>query len=274
MAIELEPVVLWVFQEPNCSYPDRRDELMRAFAGAAKGLLARYAKPERSGMTAEQLTYMALLKMQLRLLGQYLPAISATAAKSAGALWPFWEQTGMKVLYDRDRVHHVSPLPDGNGAVYPLKVADGREFKLTFYRNDSEDQRRTMIYGLLKAEALSEKKALVRELPLDADLQVSSAEPWDPVSGSDEIHKWRSITDPQDWKDAAVEKGSAGAVRKRRERARRRLRAAHQILTLSHTSESARIYLGLLQRCEVRERKDKLQEYVRRYYVETEPEEE
>ncbi len=263
MSVELIPIVYWITQDSAVSYEHSLQGLVQKFAPAAQALLRQHAPSDRSGWEAEALVHRALFEMQQKLFNQYLPKLEPGRTKSVGCLWPTWEKSVL-VRLGKDRLHDLTPLPEGNGLVYDLNLDDGSRYEYRFYRNDSLEQRFIWFRQAMKDEVRSEKHAL------GPDKQI--AETADPVDSRtapkhhDCAEEWHDVTDSDDWR-AFKDKtpGNDIKVRKARSRAKARLMAALRILCRPPAQSVSRQYLERLRKAPDGQRKPILDEFLRRY---------
>lgn len=264
MAIDLLPVVSWIVQDSNASYTDTLRGIVSSFRPYAKALLVRYAPPDRSGCDPAALTHGALFAMQREILDQYLPPLEANRVRSVGCLWPWWK-VEMKVMLKDGTVHKLSPLPDGNGLEHEY-VIGGVPYRYTFYRNDSEQQRRKWLHEFLQEEARKEARGLGPRGEVQIPEHTDFADKWSVDSDSAiALREWCAITDQTDWRECLGGSRAADvAARKRRQRAKARLVAAYHLQRNPPTPETKR-YLARLKEAEDGNRATILDDYLRRY---------
>jgi hypothetical protein len=266
MPIELLPIVSWITQDSGAPYEDSLQQIVSSFHGLAHKLLVRHAPPEKSGCEPRDLVFKALFALQREIFDQYLPPVEARRERSVGGIWPDWALPSMKVALDTGQIYSLSPLPEGNGSKHEREV-DGVTYKFTFYRNDSEQQRRKWLYKMLEEEARSEGRSSHRkqDVQLDESLPLQDESAASMEAGL-RLREWRSVTDRDDWRTAfRASKGDAPVERQARSRAKARLRAAYIILYRSLPSGASRPYLERLRRAGDGERRAVLDEYLRRY---------
>lgn len=263
--IEFVPVICWIKQDYRWEYTAARDEVVRACRPYAKTMLWRKATPERTGLAADRLTHDALLDLQRIILDQYLPPVEPNRVRTLGRLWPWWNRTGMKVLTGGS-VQTLSPLPKEDGATCILEPCG---WKYRFYLNDSEERRRKWVLHLISELARKEKGATAKEQQMPEDTpgsSRSSRRSAEPSFRDDQsaIIDWQSVTDPDDWRDAALTESDQNS-RQRRSRAQRVLFAAWEILQLSLTDPIANIYVDRLKKAKPGDRRALIQDFVDRY---------
>jgi hypothetical protein len=265
MGIELIPVVYWVSQDSEVGYTETLLELVRTLRPFATSILRRYAPPERSGLCPEALIYGGLMELRHKILDQYLPVVEPNRVRSVTCVWPWWDNTGIKVLAS-GYVETLRPLPAASGTTSSL---EGRGWTYKFYRNDDIEERRRWVCHLIKEQARADERSLGDEVPLDENV----AQAGGPImkrgefGSKSDVSDLVSITDPADWRDARAKGDSK--TRKRCQRATERLRSAYKILELSLTQSFAKAYLHRLVEAEGRERQSILNEFFKRYMKNT-----
>ncbi len=261
MPIELLPVVYWITQDSAASYADTLAEIAMHLRPFAFRLIVRHAPPERSGLFADAVIYPALQALQHRILDQYLPEVEPNRVRSVACVWPWWQNTGMKVIAG-GAVRDLRPLPAGNGDKHRL---DETGWELKFYRNETVEQRYKWVHQHLENIVLEEKRRMPRDLRLDESRPPATGPAAKRGAFGDmgDYRAWLKITDPADWRDRLATGGAT--PRKRAQHARERLKAAYLILQLSITENYAKAYLERLKDADAARRRTLLNLFYERY---------
>jgi hypothetical protein len=145
------PAVCWLTQHSDLTYDESWELIHDQFRRSAKRYFYRGNQFDGNELHIRGLIFNALIDLQKKLLGQYLPQLHEEQKTSVTWRWGKTYDDAVLVQLPNGLIDRIDP-PNTHGEVSELAFQDGCRYKVKFYRTDEWEYRETWFRKIL-AEA-------------------------------------------------------------------------------------------------------------------------